>query len=183
MWTRHCSKPGCSRGAVATLTYDYSDSTVVLGSLSTAADPNAYDLCDFHAEHLTVPRGWQIVRLQTTFEPAPPSGDDLMALVEAVRRAAHTPHPEEDEQILEPPASLNLHRGASPQERAPRPRDLSAEYGPFRTSPTEDADGHVPSPGASPQEGAAQMANPLNPESPWAQRRAQFRLISDDTAE
>ena len=100
MWTRHCSKPGCSRGAVATLTYDYSDSTVVLGSLSTAADPNAYDLCDFHAEHLTVPRGWQIVRLQTTFEPAPPSGDDLMALVEAVRRAAHTPHPEEDEQIL-----------------------------------------------------------------------------------
>ena len=73
---RHCSKPGCSRPAVATLTYDYSDSTAVVGSLSAAADPNAYDLCEHHANSLTVPRGWQIVRLQTTFEPAPPSGDD-----------------------------------------------------------------------------------------------------------
>ena len=85
---RHCSKPGCSRPAVATLTYDYSDSTAVVGSLSAAADPNAYDLCEHHANSLTVPRGWQIVRLQTTFEPAPPSGDDLMALVDAVRQAA-----------------------------------------------------------------------------------------------
>ena len=85
---RHCSKPGCSRPAVATLTYDYSDSTAVVGSLSASADPNAYDLCENHANSLTVPRGWQIVRLQTNFEPAPPSGDDLAALVDAVRRVA-----------------------------------------------------------------------------------------------
>ena len=58
---------------MATLTYDYKDSTVVLGPLATAADPNSYDLCDEHAEHLTAPRGWQVVRLATNFEPAPPS--------------------------------------------------------------------------------------------------------------
>ena len=85
---RHCSKPGCSAVAVATLTYDYRDSTVVVGPLATVADPNSYDLCDEHAQNLKAPLGWQVVRLATTFEPAPPSGDDLAALVDAVRRVA-----------------------------------------------------------------------------------------------
>jgi len=75
--------------AVATLTYDYSDSTAVLGPLSTTAEPHAYDLCERHALTLTVPRGWQVVRLTTQFEPAPPSPDDLSALADAVREAAH----------------------------------------------------------------------------------------------
>lgn len=74
---------------MATLTYDYSDSTVVLGPLSTAAEPHAYDLCEVHAQRLTVPRGWQVVRLTTEFEPAPPSYDDLSALADAVREASH----------------------------------------------------------------------------------------------
>ena len=86
---RHCSKPGCNRPAVATLTYDYSGSTVVLGPLSTVAEPHSYDMCEEHANHLTAPQGWQVVRLQTQFEPAPPSPDDLMALADAVREAAH----------------------------------------------------------------------------------------------
>jgi len=85
---RHCSKPGCSAVAVATLTYDYRDSTVVVGPLATVADPNSYDLCDEHAQNLKAPLGWQVVRLATTFEPVPPSGDDLAALVDAVRRVA-----------------------------------------------------------------------------------------------
>lgn len=84
---RHCSKPGCSTAAVATLTYDYRDSTVVVGPLATVADPNSYDLCEEHAQNLTAPLGWQVVRLATNFEPAPPSGDDLAALVDAVRNA------------------------------------------------------------------------------------------------
>lgn len=75
--------------AVATLTYDYSDSTAVLGPLSTTAEPHAYDLCERHAMTLTVPRGWQVVRLTTQFEPAPPSPDDLSALADAVREAAN----------------------------------------------------------------------------------------------
>ena len=82
---RLCSKPSCTRGAVATLTYDYQDSTAVLGPLATSVEPHTYDLCEVHAESLTVPRGWQVVRLQTRFEPAPPSSDDLLALVEVIR--------------------------------------------------------------------------------------------------
>ena len=70
---RHCSKPGCSAVAVATLTYDYRDSTVVVGPLATVADPNSYDLCDEHAQNLKAPLGWQVVRLATNFEPSSPS--------------------------------------------------------------------------------------------------------------
>lgn len=61
----------------------------MLGPLSTAAEPHAYDLCERHAQSLTVPRGWQVVRLVTEFEPAPPSQDDLSALADAVREASH----------------------------------------------------------------------------------------------
>lgn len=85
---RHCSKPGCSRTAVGTLTYDYQNSTAVLGPLATNAEPHSYDLCANHVDHLTVPRGWEVVRLTINYDPVPPSEDDLMALVEAVREAA-----------------------------------------------------------------------------------------------
>lgn len=87
---RPCSKPGCTHPSVATLTFNYHDSMAVLGPLATSPEPHTYDLCEQHATSLTVPVGWQIVRLQTTYEPAPPSSDDLLALVDAVRAAAHS---------------------------------------------------------------------------------------------
>lgn len=77
--------------SVATLTYNYKDSTAVLGPLSTAAEPHAFDLCELHASALTVPRGWEVIRLQTEFEPAPPSADDLSALVDVIREVAGRP--------------------------------------------------------------------------------------------
>ncbi len=75
---------------MATLTYVYADSTAVLGPLSTSAEPHSYDLCDVHAERLTVPRGWDVVRLATDFVPAAPSDDDLVALANAVREASRS---------------------------------------------------------------------------------------------
>jgi len=92
---RRCSRTACQRVAVATLTYVYSDSTAVLGPLATYAEPHCYDLCAEHAERLTAPRGWEIVRLSPSFEPPAPSHDDLLALADAVREAAkpRTPEP------------------------------------------------------------------------------------------
>jgi hypothetical protein len=78
---------------VATLTYVYSDSTAVLGPLATYAEPHCYDLCAEHAERLTAPRGWEIVRLSPDFVPPAPSHDDLLALADAVREAAR-PRPD-----------------------------------------------------------------------------------------
>lgn len=69
MTARTCSKVACSRDAVATLTYDYADSMVVLGPLSLAHEPHTYDLCAIHADRLSAPRGWQVVRHQVIGEP------------------------------------------------------------------------------------------------------------------
>lgn len=63
---RYCSKVGCAREAVATLTYDYGDRMAAVGPLAEQADPHAHDLCALHAERLSVPAGWTIVRHATT---------------------------------------------------------------------------------------------------------------------
>jgi len=73
---------------VATLTYVYADSTAVLGPLATYAEPHSYDLCELHAERLSAPRGWEVVRLAPDPSAFGPSGDDLLALADAVREAA-----------------------------------------------------------------------------------------------
>ena len=73
---------------MATLTYVYADSTAVLGPLATYAEPHCYDLCAAHAERLTAPRGWEVMRLATPDDYPGPSEDDLLALADAVREAA-----------------------------------------------------------------------------------------------
>ena len=101
---RSCRRPGCENPAVATLTSVYADSTIVIGPLATERQPEAYDLCSKHVESFTAPRGWQVIRLATSFEPARPSEDDLLALADAVREASRAPRPV-----------------ASPAEHRPRP--------------------------------------------------------------
>ena len=68
-----------------TLTYVYRDSTAVLGPLAAYVEPHCYDLCAKHAERLTVPRGWDVVRLPG--DPVQQSVDDLEALANAVMEA------------------------------------------------------------------------------------------------
>lgn len=72
---------------MATLTFSYPESTAVIGPLSGEVEPGTYDLCDAHARTLSVPRGWQIIRL-ATIGAAPvvdDDDDDLLALANAVR--------------------------------------------------------------------------------------------------
>ena len=86
MSSRRCSRPACKQTALYTLTYVYRDSTAVLGPLATLQEPHCYDLCAAHADRLTVPRGWDVVRLPAG--PAEEEADDLEALADAVREAA-----------------------------------------------------------------------------------------------
>ncbi len=85
--TRGCSKTGCKRPAVATLTYAYADRAVVLGPLATYAEPHTYDLCRDHAERMTAPRGWEVVRVGGEYSEPALAPDDLLALADAVREA------------------------------------------------------------------------------------------------
>jgi hypothetical protein len=96
---RRCSRSACSATAVATLTYAYADSTVVLGPLAPYVEPHTYDLCAQHSDRLTAPRGWAVLRLPPAEDDtAGPSGDDLLALADAVREAARPapPAPSDD---------------------------------------------------------------------------------------
>ena len=86
--SRQCSKTGCSGPAVATLTYVYRESTAVLGPLATYAEPHTYDLCSRHAEGLTAPRGWEVVRLAGEYAPPPPTTDDRSAQLHRGNEAA-----------------------------------------------------------------------------------------------
>jgi hypothetical protein len=62
MTGRPCSKVACTADAVATLTYVYADSMAVLGPLSQKSEPHSYDLCERHADRLSAPQGWQVIR-------------------------------------------------------------------------------------------------------------------------
>lgn len=59
---RLCSKVACAREAVATITYEYGDKMAALGPLGAANHPHAHDLCSPHADRVSVPAGWLIVR-------------------------------------------------------------------------------------------------------------------------
>ena len=84
---RACSRTSCRLTATMTLTYNYADSTAVLGPLATFSEPHAYDLCEKHGQRLTVPNGWNVIKASTDSGDSGPSQDDLMAIADAVREA------------------------------------------------------------------------------------------------
>ena len=55
---RLCTRTGCGSPAAATLTYRYSSRTAWIDDLAGEAAPSTYDLCELHADRLTVPIGW-----------------------------------------------------------------------------------------------------------------------------
>ncbi|WP_051866729.1 DUF3499 domain-containing protein [Corynebacterium atypicum] len=81
---RRCSRPGCSRPAVATLTYAYAESTAVVGPLAPSSEPHSWDLCAHHADHLTAPLGWEMLRVE---DIEIDEDEEITALAEAVREA------------------------------------------------------------------------------------------------
>src|SRR4051794_24802957 len=83
--SRRCSRSGCAQPAAATLTYVYAEATAVVGPLATFSQPHSYDLCEFHAQRLTLPRGWEVVRHEIAVADSGPTGDDRPALADAVR--------------------------------------------------------------------------------------------------
>ncbi|MDC5698482.1 DUF3499 domain-containing protein [Intrasporangium calvum] len=115
--TRGCSKTGCARPAVATLTYAYADRAIVLGPLATFAEPHTYDLCRDHAERLTAPRGWDVVRVGGEFADPVLAADDLLALADAVREAGR------------PGSQLSSGRGARTGTGGPQSGDVATPRG------------------------------------------------------
>ena len=105
---------------MATLTYVYADSTAVLGPLAVYAEPHCYDLCSQHAGRLTVPRGWEVLRLDLAGQPRTARRDELSAIVDAVREPEPEPEREPEPEparrpgrhVIEPPAEVPQTRRA-----------------------------------------------------------------------
>lgn len=148
---RRCSKTGCQRNALATLTYNYADSAMVIGPLSRRAEPHTYDLCGEHAASMTPPKGWEVLRLELPerYEPVP-GPDDLLAVANALRptrsprpfsptaSSSDPPRPQQEQDNDDGPAPsatsvTSAHRSASTAdgEQAPRP-SLGGPDGPAR---------------------------------------------------
>ncbi len=68
---------------MATLTFVYAESTAVVGPLAGADEPHSWDLCAGHADRITVPRGWEMLR-SSGYTQAP-EDQDLTALADSVR--------------------------------------------------------------------------------------------------
>lgn len=114
---RLCSRPACGEPARATLTYVYADSTAVLGPLATYPEPHCYDLCARHADRLTVPSGWNLIRmhlpesLQQELQQQQDATDELYALAHAVK----------EERVAQPEANTTPRAARGPRLDA-RPR-------------------------------------------------------------
>lgn len=98
------------------MTYGYAEATAVIGPLSPVALPGAFDLCINHAHSVTVPVGWQMIRLVTEFEPVEPSQDDLTALADAIRATSKKDVPPPT------PAQREVRRPAMDVSTRPQPR-------------------------------------------------------------
>ncbi|MFM8751680.1 MAG: DUF3499 domain-containing protein [Actinomycetota bacterium] len=95
---RRCTRPSCASHATHTLTYIYSDSTAVLGPLSTFAEPHTYDLCAEHSERLKVPQGWTVIKHKPDTHSLEPSPEDVLAIAEAVRQSVKFEIPKKNTQ-------------------------------------------------------------------------------------
>lgn len=78
----------------------------MLGPLAAIAEPHTYDLCKIHAQKLTTPRGWELIRLEEDITSQTPSSDDLLALANAVREAARIPHHQQENSFQRPTLHL-----------------------------------------------------------------------------
>ncbi|XKH55628.1 DUF3499 domain-containing protein [Citricoccus nitrophenolicus] len=125
---RQCSKTSCQSAALATLTYNYADSTVVLGPMSRLAEPHTYDLCEKHSRSMTAPKGWELLRIQLpegAERPVPEEPDDLLALAHAVREPSVRSEPARSGSSSTP---LVGRRGTSP-DAGPRPETTGSVNG------------------------------------------------------
>ena len=133
---RRCCRPGCPHYAVATLTFVYSDSTAVVGPLATVPEPHSWDLCVGHADRITAPRGWELVRHAGPL-PSHPDEDDLVALADAVREGRDGVRPLNGFAASFSDPALGAHGSAVMAPPARRPQSHGRRRGHLRVLPDD----------------------------------------------
>lgn len=62
---------------MATLSYSYADSTVVIEDLASEGHPMVHDLCRQHSGTVTAPRGWDLLDERSAVASDRRSRDDV----------------------------------------------------------------------------------------------------------
>lgn len=100
---------------MATLTYSQKEQTAYIGPLALTHEPHSWDLCETHAEKITAPVGWKLVKQD--FSPQQvqfaelvaaseaSADDELIALAEAVREAGQQQPPQLSGRLANTPQS------------------------------------------------------------------------------
>ena len=111
-------RPGCDRPAAARLAFDPVALQLWLDPLGNRAAP-VQELCEFHVERLTIPRGWSA----TDRRPGTVVAAIAVATAPAPQPVAIEPEPEpEPEPEVEPePAPSRSRRPARPRPAAAAP--------------------------------------------------------------
>ena len=79
---------------MATLTYAHSQAVAFIGPLTPAEEPHSWDLCGDHADRITPPVGWRLVRQFEEPEVAvEDEDDDLTAMAKMVGAVAEDGFP------------------------------------------------------------------------------------------
>lgn len=136
-------RPGCDRPAVARLTFDPVRCELWLDPLPTHAAP-VQELCSFHVERLTVPRGWTVddrrpaggavVRPAPAPEPvAAPAPDEVAVEVEPVAAEVEA-EPVEVAAVAEPEPDPEPEPGPEPEIAAEPVRERTPAERPGRRS-------------------------------------------------
>jgi hypothetical protein len=86
--TRQCARPGCSQPATATLTYDYRAQAAWLERLAAEGHPMTHDLCEAHADRLSVPQGWRLEDRRIVAELTQPAPTAPEGSVDAAAESA-----------------------------------------------------------------------------------------------
>lgn len=68
---------------MATLSYVYADSVVVLEDLAAESHPMVHDMCNMHASNVRVPMGWTLEDTRAPAAGTQPSSDSYGARLSA----------------------------------------------------------------------------------------------------
>ena len=88
---RLCARPSCSAPAAATFNFDGLNRIVWLNDLADSPVCSAGDLCSLHAEHLQLPRNWELrdARPTRVTRPAAAAPSRQLPPAQPARTPAH----------------------------------------------------------------------------------------------
>ncbi|HRW41749.1 MAG TPA: DUF3499 family protein [Microthrixaceae bacterium] len=104
---RTCMRPGCDRPAAARVAFDPVALQLWLDPLARRSAP-VQELCEFHVERLTVPRGWSATDRRPGVVADVVPGSPGLSVVDAAPSSTPVPEPEaESEPESEPDAPID----------------------------------------------------------------------------